>query len=203
MAAGYCFAARYLRPELGRVTRSGPSAPGLLPMIRWGLFLTVAFLVLRALNVYGDPSPWSTAIPGTGLLSFLNTTKYPPSLLFLLMTIGPAMLVLAWLSRWNLGPTHPLVVIGRVPLFFFLVHFLLAHALAIPFALARYGHADFLASPMPSMGGAPEAYPPGFGYSLAAVYGIWVLVVVLTYPLCVWFAGLKERRRDWWWLGYL
>ena len=213
MAAGYCFASCYLRtaprpdsPSAGcrlPVARSVlPSAFSAVPLVSWGAFLTIAFVVLRALNAYGDPSPWSTAIPGTGLLSFLNTTKYPPSLLFLLMTTGPALLALAWLSRRPLRISNPLVVIGRVPLFFFLVHFLLAHALAIPFALARYGRVDFLAHPMPSMGGAAAIYPPGFGYDLATVYGVWILVVLLTYPLCVWFAGLKARRRDWW-LGYL
>jgi uncharacterized membrane protein len=171
-------------------------------LLCWGISLTVAFLALRALNIYGDPSPWSAAIPGTGLLSFLNTTKYPPSLLFLLMTIGPALLALAWLGRRPIRASNPVVVIGRVPLFFFLVHFLLAHALAIPFAWAKYGHAEFLAHPMPSLGGSAAAYPPGFGYSLGTVYGVWILVVLLSYPLCVWYAALKERRRDWW-LGYL
>jgi uncharacterized membrane protein len=194
MVAGYCFASCYLRAV--------PAAGSVLPLLRWGVFLTVAFLVLRALDVYGDPFPWSAAIPGTGLLSFLNTTKYPPSLLFLLMTLGPSLLALAWLSGRPLRASNPVVVIGRVPLFFFLVHFLLAHALAVPFALMKYGRAEFLAHPMPSMGGSAELYPPGFGYSLATVYGVWILVVLLTYPLCAWFARMKERRRDWW-LGYL
>ena len=220
MAAGYCFASCYLRvvPSAGcrlpvadlssadrRLPVAGsvlPSAFSLLPLLQWGAFLTAAFLVLRALNVYGDPSLWSTAIPGTGVMSFLNTTKYPPSLLFLLMTIGPALLALAWLTRRPLRASNPLVVVGRVPLFFFLTHFLLAHALAFPFAWARYGRVDFLAHPMPSMGGSAEVYPPGFGYSLPTVYVVWVMVVLLTWPLCRWFARLKERRRDWW-LGYL
>jgi uncharacterized membrane protein len=202
MAAGYCFASCYLRvvPSAGcRPPVAGsfsvwPSAFFLLPSLQWGAFLTAAFLVLRAFNVYGDPSPWSTAIPGTAVMSFLNTTKYPPSLLFLLMTIGPALLALAALARRPLRATNPLVVVGRVPLFFFLTHFLLAHALAFPFAWARYGRVDFLAHPMPSMGGSAELYPPGFGYSLPVVFVVWVIVLLLTWPLCLWFARLKERR---------
>jgi uncharacterized membrane protein len=224
MAAGYCFASCYLRvvpsdsrrlpvadpapvalPSAARRMPAGPvlpSALSLVPFVSWGAFLTAAFVVLRALDIYGDPSPWSTTVPGTGALSFLNTTKYPPSLLFLLMTMGPALLALAWLSRRPPRASSPVAVIGRVPLFFFLVHFLLAHALAIPFALVKYGHADFLAHPMPSMGGSAELYPPGFGYSLPTVYVVWAIVVLLSYPLCLWFARLKARRRDWW-RGYL
>ena len=201
MAAGYCFASCYLRAipsAAGRLPAAGSS----LPLLSWGAFLTLAFFFVRGLNSYGDPSPWSTAVPGTGVMSFLNTTKYPPSLAFLLMTLGPALLALAWLVRRPLGASHPLVVVGRVPLFFFLAHFLLAHALAVPFAWAKYGRVDFLAHPMPSMGGAAEVYPPGFGYGLGTVYLVWVMVVLLTWPLCRWFARVKERRRDWW-LGYL
>ena len=125
MAAGYCFASCYFRVRgvwqfaarssvVCRLPSAGCricSAFCLFPFafLQWGAFLTVAFLVLRGFNVYGDPSPWSTAIPGTGVMSFLNTTKYPPSLLFLLMTIGPSLLALAWLlvaryvprTRWS------------------------------------------------------------------------------------------------------
>jgi hypothetical protein len=93
-------------------------------------------------------------------------------------------------------------VIGRVPLFFFLAHFLLAHLLTIPFAFFRYGHVGFLARAMPSLGGAREIYPPDFGYDLGTVYCVWILVVALIYPLCVWFDRIKQRRSDWW-LSYL
>jgi uncharacterized membrane protein len=199
MSAGYAFAAWYLprtdaSTDLGAIRR--------VPAWRWGAALTLAFVVLRAINLYGDPARWSTAVPNTAVLSFLNTTKYPPSLLFVLMTLGPALMVLAWLQRRQPSPDHPIVVIGRVPLFFFLVHFLLAHALAIPFALITYGRAGFLMQPMPSMGGAADLYPPGFGYSLPTVYLVWMTVLALTYPLCAWFSRLKQRRRDWW-LAYL
>ncbi|MBX7187658.1 MAG: heparan-alpha-glucosaminide N-acetyltransferase domain-containing protein [Vicinamibacteria bacterium] len=192
MAAGYCFGG-VLRMEAAGRQRF---------MTRAGVGLTAGFLILRGLNVYGDPQAWSMDVPGAMLLSFLRTTKYPPSLLFLLMTLGPALLILAWFDRKPLRSDHPLVVLGRVPLFFFLLHFSLAHVLAFPLAFLRYGEAGFLIKPMPSMGGALDSYPAGFGYSLPEVYLIWLLVLALSYPLCRWFADIKARRSDWW-LSYL
>jgi hypothetical protein len=127
------------------------------------------------------------------MLSFLRTTKYPPSLQFLLMTLGPAMLIWSWFERMTFSPRNPLIVFGRVPLFYFIGHFFLAHALAFPFALARYGTADFLWQPMPSMGGSADSYPPDFGYSLPVVYAVWVLVVAVMYPLCLIIGRAKSR----------
>jgi uncharacterized membrane protein len=192
MAAGYCF---------GRILQLEPERRQRM-LFRIGIAATAAFLALRALNIYGDPSPWSAAIPGKTILSFLRCTKYPPSLLFLLMTLGPAIALLGWLDRVRLSRSNPLVIIGRVPLFFFLAHLLLAHLLAFPLALLRYGAAGFLLSPMPSTGGSKQLYPADFGYSLPVVYLIWISVVVLLYPLCVWFSRVKQRRNDWW-LSYL
>jgi uncharacterized membrane protein len=188
MAAGFCF---------GPIVILDP------PRRRWwmmriGAGLTLAFLVIRTINVYGDPNPWSTRIPGMTVLSFLRTTKYPPSLEFLLMTLGPALLILAWLDRRTFTATNPLIVFGRVPLAYFLVHFFTIHALTIPFALLRYGRADFLWNPLPSMGGPAKLYPPDFGYPLWVVYAVWAGVVILLYPVCLWFARLKQRRSDWW-----
>jgi len=188
MSAGYCFAPLLLlEPE--RRCRI---------VLAIGTAATVAFLAVRALNLYGDPAPWTTAIPDKTLLSFLRTTKYPPSLLFLLMTLGPAIALLSWLDRLPLPRTNPLVVIGRVPLFFFLVHFLLAHALTLLFAFVRYGEVRFLLQPLPSLGGSRPRYPADFGYDLVTVYIVWLLVVALVYPLCLWFGRIKERRTDSW-----
>ena len=194
MAAGYCFGPVLLMEPARkrRVLRTTGAA------------LILAFAVLRALNVYGDPAPWSPQ-PSAAftILSFLRTTKYPPSLEFLLMTLGPAALLLWYFERRGLRQDHPLVVIGRVPLFFFVVHFWAIHALASFMAWLRYG-ADslrFLFSPLPSMGGARELFPAGFGYQLATVYVVWIGIVVGMYPLCRWFADVKARRKDWW-LGY-
>ena len=163
-------------------------------LVRAGLATTAAFVVLRTVNVYGDPQPWSPP----GLLSFLRCTKYPPSLDFLLMTLGPALLVLAWLDGVRLSPANPLMVFGRVPLFYFLLHLYLIHGLAVLLALLSYGHAGFLFGSPPNA----DSYPQGYGWSLATVYVVWLVVVALSYPLCRWFAGVKRRRRDWW-LAYL
>jgi len=137
-------------------------------------------------------------------LSFLNCTKYPGSLDFLLMTLGPALLVLTWFDRLRFKAANPLVVFGRVPMFYFILHFYLIHAFAVLAAWIRYGSsaARFVFNPLPSMGGPQSLFPANFGYSLWAVYGVWLLVVVLLYPVCRWFANVKATRRDWW-LSYL
>ena len=174
-------------------------------LLRTGWAAIIAFIVVRALNVYGDPAPWAAqALPPRTLLSFLNTTKYPPSLSFLLMTLGPALLALAWLERRELSRSNPLIVFGRVPLFYFVLHFFLAHAAAVVMAVFTHGSTawTFMRQPVPSMGGPQTAFPPDFGYGLGVTYIAWVLVVATLYPICAWFARVKERRRDWW-LGYL
>jgi uncharacterized membrane protein len=174
-------------------------------LARWGVSLVVAFVVLRAVNLYGDPVPWSSqSSPVMTAISFLRTTKYPPSLDFLLMTLGPALLALAYFDRHGPGASHPLVIVGRVPFFFYVAHFWLLHVVASLFAWLRYGSASraFLFSPLPSMGGDRSLFPDGFGYPLWVTYAVWVAVVALLYPLCRWFAGLKAGRRDWW-LSYL
>jgi uncharacterized membrane protein len=192
MAAGFCF---------GRIMLLAPEDRRRW-MVRLGLAMIAAFCVLRGMNVYGDLVPWSAKIPGTAVLSFLRCTKYPPSLDFLLMTLGPALLVLAWFEKLRFSPINPLIVFGRVPFFYFVAHICLAHLLAFPLALLRYGHMEFLVKPSRAMGGAPSLYPPGYGYSLGVVYLIWIGVVIALYPVCLWFGRLKQRRRDWW-LGYL
>lgn len=164
-----------------------------------GLALTVAFVIIRATNLYGDPRPW--AVQDSALftfLSFINCQKYPPSLLYLLMTLGPAIASLAFFERVNLKPrrwAQPLIVFGRVPLFYYVIHLPLIHGLAVLFALIKYGP------------GISEAFKNGrpledYGYSLGVVYLIWIGVVVALYPLCRWFANLKRRRRDAW-LSYI
>jgi len=191
MSAGFCFGPVIaLDPHLRRWW-----------MVRIGLGMTLAFLVIRAINIYGDPFRWSTKVPGMVVLSFLRCTKYPPSLDFLLMTLGPALLLMAWLDRRTLAKTNPLMVFGRVPLFYFLVHLFVIHGLTIPFAWVRYGHAGFLFNPQPGLGGTVP-FPPNYGYALWVVYAVWIAVVAIMYPVCLWFARLKERNHAWW-LSYL
>lgn len=167
-----------------------------------GLALSAAFVALRALNHYGDPARWATQPDAVfTALSFLNTTKYPPSLLFLCMTLGPALVALALLDRRALGAQHPLVILGRAPLFYFVAHFLLAHLVTAALAFARYGAAatHFIFTPVPSMGGSRTLYPPGFGYDLWVVYAVWIGIVLALWPACRWWAARKAASRDWWW----
>jgi uncharacterized membrane protein len=172
-------------------------------LVRMGLVLAAAFVVVRAVNVYGDPLRWGQqAAPVFTVLSFLNVTKYPPSLDFLLMTLGPAMVVMAWLENFHFHFTNPLIVFGRVPFFYYGAHLLLAHLIAIGMNFVRYDAKPFLLIAPPSMGGASKLFPVGYGFPLWTVYAVWVVVLVLLYPACVWFARLKQRRHDWW-LAYL
>lgn len=195
MAAGFCFG-RILLLESAARQRT---------LLRIGLCATLAFLVLRAVNLYGDPAPWSAQKSAAfTVLSFLNCTKYPASLDYLLMTLGPAILLLAYLDRCDWKAARPLAVFGRVPLFYFVLHFFLIHALAIIAAYCRYGPqaSSFIWNPLPSLGGPKQLFPANFGYGLGTVYVVWGVVVVALYPLCAWFAGIKADRRSWW-LSYL
>jgi uncharacterized membrane protein len=171
-------------------------------LVRIGLGLIAAFLVIRSINIYGDPQRWSPQLSGGTVLSFLRCIKYPPSLDFLLMTLGPALLILAYLYRNPVTRRNPLAVIGRVPLFYFLGHLYLLHALAVVFAWLRFGTGSFLFHPLPPTGGPFAPYPPNYGYPLWAVYCVWILVVVLMYPLCLRFGRIKDTRRSAW-LSYL
>jgi uncharacterized membrane protein len=169
-------------------------------LVRLGVAMIAAFVALRFLGVYGEQIPFTTQKNGVfTLLSFLNTSKYPPSLLFTLMTLGPAMLALAWFERTERGPVgRALVTYGRVPLFFYILQWLTSHSLGILFSLmAGKPIAHLLAFP-----GSVRPVPAGAGFSLGVVYATWLLGIVITYPLCRWFAEVKRRRTDWW-LSYL
>ena len=171
-------------------------------LLRAGLALTAAFFVLRGINLYGDPSRW--AAQKTSLftvISFFNTTKYPPSLLFLLMTLGPAMLLLRAFDQRTPHVLRPALTIGRVPFFYYVGHFTLLHVLATLVCLAKLGTAHWMFE-SPDLGHYPFAPPPGWGFQLPIVYLAWATVVVSMYPLCRWFAALKQRRNDAW-LSYL
>jgi uncharacterized membrane protein len=159
-------------------------------LLGFGALLTVAFVILRAANLYGDPAPWSPQKSDLfTFLSFLNTTKYPPSLLYLLMTLGPALAALALFENRSGPVARFLTVFGRVPLFFYLVHLYLIHTLAlIAGYLSGYALEAFLTS--------DSLFPEDYGYSLPVVYLVWIAVVLMLYPLCAWFAGLKTQPRQ-------
>ena len=171
-------------------------------LLRLGLALTAGFVVIRGLNVYGDPSPWAAQHSSLfTVLSFLNVTKYPPSLSFLLMTLGPALLVLYAVDRRVPALLRPAVVIGKVPMFYYMLHFALIHLLAVITCWVGWGSPHWMFE-SPDLGHYPFTPPPGWGWQLPVVYLAWALVVLLMYPLCRWFAGVKARRTDAW-LSYL
>ena len=169
---------------------------------RAGIGMVAAFLVLRGFNVYGDPSRWGAQSSGIfTLLSFINTSKYPPSLLFILMTLGPTLLLLRAFDggapRW----LRPALIIGRVPLFYYLLHILLIHLLAVVVCFIRYGNAHWMFE-SPTLDRFPITQPPEWPARLPVIYLIWIGVVVSLYPLCHWFAEVKRRRSNAW-LSYL
>ena len=189
MAAGYGFGTVLRQDEAGRRKW----------MIGLGVALTVLFVALRMNNAYGDPKPWSEQKDRMfTFLSFVNCQKYPPSLYFLLMTLGPALLLLALFDWKRPAWLGPLRVFGQVPMFYFLVHLPLIRGLAVGVNLLRFGRADWLYGPQPGPGRAPIPVPPNAGFNLGVVYLVWIGIVLALYPVCRWFARLKQRRRSAW-----
>ena len=161
------------------------------------------FVVLRASNLYGDPSPWAPRADGVRTLrSLLNVSKYPPSLLYLLMTLGPAMLAPAFIGRAPGWLTRPRTTLGRVPLFNYLLHLPILHGIAVVLSQIRYGHAEWQFDDRIPQHGAAPPLPAGYGYDVWVVYLVWIATVAGLYPLCRWYAGVKARRRSVW-LSYL
>jgi len=167
-------------------------------LLSLGLSATGLFILLRAINVYGDPFRWSVQRSAAfTVLSFLNTTKYPPSLLFLLMTLGPALLFLRVVDAASPKLLRPALIFGKVPMFYYLLHIPFIHLLAVAVCFARYGHAHWMFE-SPELQFFPFMPPPGWGYSLPVVYLVWAVVVTILYPLCRWFAGIRQKRSHWW-----
>ena len=174
---------------------------------------TVLFLILRALNAYGNPAADIAATsPGEWhrqaswamtVVSFLDLEKYPASLQFLLMTIGPSLILLSYLDRVPAGSLtekllQPLLIFGRVPLFYYVLHLYLIHGLAVVLALAFHQPVEWLFHGAFWMNRLPQ----GYGHGLGMIYTIWIVAVALLYYPCAWFDGLKQRQRSWW-LSYL
>jgi hypothetical protein len=166
-------------------------------LLTGGAVLILAFLVLRALDVYGDPNHWQAQPAGAlrTVLDFMNVTKYPPSLAYLLATLGPAAIVCALAERWNGWLKDQFVMLGRVPFAFYVAHFYLIHALAVLLGVLQgFPATDFF-----------EMYyffPKGYGLPLWGVYLVWMLVIALLYPWARYVAGVKARSRSWW-LSYV
>ncbi|HET7898374.1 MAG TPA: hypothetical protein VFL47_11900, partial [Flavisolibacter sp.] len=193
MMLGYCFGKLFLLYD-GLQRRK---------VLTWlGLGVIGFFIALRATNWYGNPEPWThqkTAL--FTILSFVDTHKYPPSLLYMCMTIGPAILFVAWLGTAKNRLTNIITVYGRVPFFYYVLHFFFIHLLSM---LAFFSRGHSFAEGV-HHGDNPTIFnftTPGEGYSLGIVYLVWLFVVASLYPLCQWFSQykLKHRQR---WLSYL
>ena len=197
MAAGYAFG-KILTLERARRKRL---------CLTIGLSAIALFLVLRGFNLYGDPRPWHVAAAGQGgsppmpaVLAFLNTTKYPASFSFLLMTLGPIIALIPLLEGFSGGLARRIQIFGRVPFFYYMLHIPLIHVLALLVSKIRLGFVSpwlFTNHPM----GNPEP-PEGYVWSLPLLYLVWGITIFLLYFVCRWFAALKARRNDWW-LQYL
>jgi uncharacterized membrane protein len=196
MAAGYAF---------GQVLTMEPARRNRL-CLRMGLGATAVFLVLRGFNLYGDPQPWGAAAEGSdgppmpALLGFLNTTKYPASLNFLLMTLGPTIALIPLLERAGGALARWTTVFGRVPFFYYMLHIPLIHTLALVASTIRLGEVSPWLFANHPMGNPPP--PDGYTWSLWLLYAVWAVAIVLLYFPCRWFADLKARRKRWW-LSYL
>ena len=166
-------------------------------LIRIGVSFISAFVLLRASGVYGDPNPWQVhehRITAT-ILDFMNVTKYPPSLLFLLATLGPMALLAGYADRLSGWLKDTLVMFGRVPFLFYVAHVYLIHVLAICLGVVQGFQANEFMT-------AFLFFPEDYGVGLLGVYLVWILVLMILYPLCKWFARVKSHRSDWW-LSYL
>ncbi|RPJ25203.1 MAG: DUF1624 domain-containing protein [Chloroflexi bacterium] len=193
MALGYVFGVFYRRDFPVEQRR------------RWlfsiGICGTLLFILLRGFNLYGEPRAWQTQ--GSlvfSLMSFLNTTKYPPSLHFLLMTMGPALILLSAVETIGNRLPKPMIVFGRVPFFFYVIHLYVIHALAM-LLLVYQGRdwQEYILSARGIMSGTLR----DFGLGPEAVYPIWMMIVILLYPVCKWYQTYRERHPSKWWLRYL
>lgn len=167
-------------------------------LVGLGWMALLLFVVIRYLNVYGDRSAWIGQPSGLyTFLSYINVTKYPPSLQFTLLTLAPALLFLGYAERLSGRLAGFFSSYGRVPFFYYILHFYLIHLLTVlAFYATGYGN-DAIANQTPFL-----FRPPDFGFTLPVVYGIWIGMVLLLYPLCRWY-GRYRQRHDHWWLSYM
>jgi len=181
---------------LGPLFEPSPARRGRV-LVLTGLAMVVGFVLLRGINLYGDPRPWAAQpMPIRTAMSFLALTKYPPSLDFVLATLGPILMLTPLLERFGGRLSGALQTYGRVPLFYYVGHLYALHLIALALGVAVQGKpaAAFLVNP---------GQIAGFGFGLPVVYAIWAALVLGFYPLCAWYGGVKRRHRDWRWLSYL
>lgn len=190
---GYYFGSLY-QPEYNRKKR-------LRILLYSGISCLLLFTALRFDNLYGDPSPWTIqSSPVFSFLSFINVTKYPPSLLYLLITIGPSLIFLYLFERLDFSWLKPVVTIGRVPMFWYIVHLFVIHFVAMIAAmLTGYKFSDMILTDFVTL----EPQLKGYGFPLWAVYLFWIGICLFLYPVSRWYDNYKRANRDKWWLSYL
>ncbi len=190
MALGYGMGAVFLSPNRDRT----------LVMIGTGMILT--FLVLRGFNIYGNPIPWAPQDSfGATLMVFFDVLKYPPSLLYVLATLGPVFLLFPLLAKLE-GPAAGILrTYGAVPLMAYIAHIYVVHAIALASRVATGQDTSGLFNMIHNAIFAPQTQN-GISFPLWYVYLAWIAVLAIIYPLCHWWASVKRRRRDWW-LSYL
>lgn len=158
--------------------------------------MILLFFVLRFIDGYGSPNSWQVQSDVIFTIwSFINTQKYPPSLVFLLMTLGPGLLFLAYAESWTGKVMDIMVTFGRVPFFFYIAHIYLIHAMALAAAELQGGGWESMLTGFWQL-------PEGYGFPLWVTWMMWAVVIAALYPACQWFSKLKARRKDWW-LSYL
>lgn len=170
-------------------------------LFQLGLGLTLLFFVLRTLNIYGDPYTWTEQESfGMTIASYFNITKYPPSLLYLLITLGPSILFLALVENIQNQWTEKLVVIGRVPMFFYIIHIYVIHLLAVVAAMSTgFDFSDMVIDVWVTL----QPQLQGYGFDLWVVYLVWIVLTIALYPICSWYNNYKTSHREKWWLSYL
>jgi len=170
---------------------------------RLGVILIIFFIVVRFINIYGDPVAWTAQKNGLyTLMSFLKLQKYPPSLMYMCITIGPALLLLSFMEKIKNGFTNTMVVFGRTAFFYYILHLYLIHLLAAILFFVKRKHTVQFA--IDSTKDLPFMFViPGEGIRLGLVYLVWIIVIVALYPLCKWYDNYKINHKEKWWLSYL
>ncbi|MEO6669479.1 MAG: heparan-alpha-glucosaminide N-acetyltransferase domain-containing protein [Ferruginibacter sp.] len=171
-------------------------------LIRTGLGLIFLFILVRFINIYGDPAPWSKQNDSLyTFLSFMKLTKYPPSLLYLSITIGPALLTLAFIEDIKNRFTNIMAVYGRTAFFYYILHFYFIHTAGAIVFFIKGEHT--VQEAINSMKNLPFLFIfPGEGFGLGIVYLIWICLIVVLYPLCKWYDKYKATHKEKWWLSY-
>jgi uncharacterized membrane protein len=193
MFLGYCFGSLYL-PSVNSDQRKKL-------LLQLGIAATLLFVVLRITDVYGEPYKWTTQENGAfTFLSFMNVTKYPPSLLYLLITLGPSLIFLALSENLKGRFAQYVISLGRVPMFYYIVHIAFVHFIALFAAKATgFDFSDMVFNTWVT--DSPDL--KGYGFSLGVTYLVWIAVVLILMPLCIWYDQYKIRNKEKWWLSYL